>query len=71
MRPIDLDQVRSACREAVDQIKTTAADPGEDLTPADRRHLQAVARAILVLISEPVSQDRNAIPTTLTLETAQ
>lgn len=57
MRPIDLDQVRGACREAVDQMKATAADPDTDLTPAERKHLRAIARAILILISEPAPQD--------------
>ena len=71
MRAIDLDQVRGACREAVGQMMATAVDPGVDLTPAERRHLRAVARAILILISEAAPQDRDAVPTPSTLETAQ
>ena len=70
MRPIDLDQVRRACREAVAQIGATAIDPDADLSSSDRWHLQAVASAILVLISEPASPDHDAIPTH-SLETAR
>ncbi len=71
MRAIDLDQVRGACREAVDQIKATAIDPDADLSPAERRHLRAIAQAILILISEPMPQDGDAVPTSPTLETAR
>ena len=71
MRPVDLDQVRGACLEAVDQIKATAIDPDADLSPAERRHLRAIARAILILITVPAPQDRDVVPTTPTLETAQ
>ena len=64
MRPFDLDQALTACREAADLIATADDHPGADLSPAERRELTAIANAITAFLNQKAPRDCRASPTT-------